>query len=246
MDSFSILTYNIWFSQKLQIKRLKMLIAFIIKYDPDVVCLQEVIQPVLDVLVKYFKKKYPNVFPQNIINRSYGEVILSKHKFISSFSMPFSNTKMARQLSFVTLDLNTNKSILISTFHLESEFLDDNTTKKSQYKELIKTINEHSNLAPNNMFLAGDTNILEKENKDFVLNKWKDAWIENGKPKDKQYTYTSIKNTYIFKKYKSRFDRILYKSTDWKISDFKLIGTMDDCEIMPSDHFGLYTTFKKI
>ena len=51
---------------------------------------------------------------------------------------------------------------------------------------------------------------------------------------------------YVGKKYKSRLDRCYYKSNLWKVTKIKTIGTMEDCDVMPSDHFGLFLVFEKI
>jgi hypothetical protein len=75
--------------------------------------------------------------------------------------------------------------------------------------------------------------------------KWNDSWIKKGNDTNK-YTYDWNYNVYLkFKKYKyrSRIDRILYKTDNCELIDFDIIkakiGTIE-----PSDHFGIYGKFE--
>ena len=233
-----LLSYNIWFSEKEREERLIILFEIIEKYNPDIICLQEVIPSTFDFINKYFRNRY-NIFPQ-ILTTRYGNIILSKYPIIN-YKIIELKSNMDRNIT--SINVQTEKDICeFITIHLESEFPKittvPNSLKKEQFDETMKIFKEN-NIST---FCLGDTNIRENENEYFVSEHCKDSWVEDGMIVGKKYTYNHLTNYHIKNKYKSRFDRIFYKSDNWTLEEFNIIG--NDTEILASDHYGIIASFK--
>ena len=264
MNDFSIMSFNIWFDVYAERERTAALLACIYKNNPDVICLQEV-RPHIYEKLKTNLKKYDYHYPKNI-QISYGCVIFSKYKISKCLSVPFKKTLMGRELVIIKIDypcqiLEKDRlcvervEIVICTTHLESEFNRNtkNITKWSQIEESFNILESMYERYKNVIFCL-DSNLTDNDEKhnEFPFNdkqKWKDTWISNGNEENK-YTFDGKKNIYLKRrqsKYRSRLDRILFKSDSCHLETFHLIKDASDYVlswISPSDHFGILGKFE--
>ena len=255
MNKLSILEYNIWFDRFEQEKRLISLLETIDHYSPDVICLQEVIPEISNLLIANLKK-YKYVFPDKI-DLAYGCQIFSVRPFIHCKEYEYEKTFMGRKLYCVVIECNSQEyssnlqNIVIATSHFESEFKKSNPIKTSQYDQAHTILNKYfSSYGP--VIMCADTNILPNEEKYFLTEgdeSWLDAWSENGADHDKMYTYdtklnVNLQNRNFHKEIRSRIDRVIYRGRSvLRPLDFKLIKRFED-KIEPSDHFGILADFE--
>lgn len=249
MQHFSVLSYNIWFGDCDRLTRLEALIATIVDLDPDIICLQEVIPDIYEVL-KLKLLQYPHHFPF-ILNNRYGSVTISKHRMEECENKEFVGSRMGRSLLLTTIELptegNSFTSVIVGNTHFESEFQkkDLNNEKLAQYEYSYKTLNLKHKKNPNIIFCS-DTNLLShEEDKFFSDPEWKDSWKEKG-CLDEQYTYDYFTNENLrlknVGKFRSRLDRILYRKDNLEAIEFKVIKGINGM-IPPSDHHGIVAIF---
>ena len=250
----NVLSYNIWFDAYKRAERLQSLIEIINKYKPDVLCLQEMIPEVYELMQSQLPE-YQYKFP-NSLKFSYGSVIMSKHIITQSYNEFYPETQMGRNLLATNIVFN-NYNITIATSHFESQFNMINTTKTSQYIYTNNILNKLYDIFSPVIFCS-DTNILNNEEKYFFKdNLWDDAYniklnTLNEEEKNKfktenEYTYDTINNTNLvnrnIKAIRSRIDRIVYRGNDTiQLKDFMLIKKVSE-DIEPSDHFGILAEF---
>lgn len=258
MNQFSIISYNIWFDDYLAFERANSLVNLININNPDVLCLQEVRQDIYSYLIKNLSN-YPFYFPKDITT-DYGSVILSRHKITKCLIYFFENSNMQRYLNICVINfpyksivsdelIISNIDIVVANTHFESLFKinEVNKIKIEQYELSLKILEEMYNLYKMVIFCS-DTNLIKQEEDLFNQiwnNDWVDSWIIYS-DKLLKYTYDSYENIYLkLRKYKfkSRLDRILFKSLDLGLIDFKLIKGSENI-IEPSDHFGTYGKFE--
>ena len=248
---FKVMSYNLWFDTKDQVKRLESLLAVISEHDSDIICLQEVIPDVYNLL-KRILKDYKYSYPKKI-DKSYGCAIFSKYKANKCEEYVYYRSSMGRSLLTMQIMVNKHK-ILVATTHYESLFKkkEENTVKLGQYnysKEILDKEKKYNDL----VILCADTNILPKEEKQFFgghgercsdKNGWHDCWEYNCNENIK-YTYDyktneNVKNKGSMK-FRSRLDRILYNG-EVILNNFDLITGIDGL-IQPSDHHGIIAEF---
>jgi exonuclease III len=266
MNEFSILTFNIWFEIYAEKERTCALLACIYKYDPDIICFQEV-RPYIHKKLINSLKKYNYHYPEEITH-GYGCVIFSKYNILKCLTIPFKRSSMGRELIIAKIELPlkvikgkklvTEKTgVIVGTSHFESEFnkTEKNKIKWCQIDETYKIL-ETMNIRHNNVIFCCDSNITEGEenNKECIFpfneeNGWTDVWIKKG-TEENRYTYDSTNNLYLksrTNKYRSRLDRILYKCSNCKIEKINLVKDASNPVISwipPSDHFGIYGKFE--
>ena len=236
-----VLSYNVWFDEYKQTERLESLLAVILSYDPDIICLQEVI-PVVHTELKNYLKCY-DIFPKKL-KKSYGCVILSKHKIKNNEEYIFLNSVMGRSLLVTELMVN-NKPLFVANCHFESMFKikTKNKEKIKQYELSEEILTKISLKGP--IILCADTNLLKSEEKYYFDNeKWTDCW-NLSKDTKKQFTYDYYTNMNMkhkkMGKFRSRIDRIIYNGS-LKLNQFYLIKGIDGL-IHPSDHHGIMVDF---
>lgn len=264
MNEISVLSFNIWFDEYAECERTAALLACIYKNDPDVVCLQEVRPHIYEKLTKNLKQ-YGYHYPKHV-TYNYGCVILSKYKISKCLTIPYKHTSMGRQLVIAKIDYPRqiyknrqlyieNTDLMICTTHLESEFnrFSKNVTKWSQIDESFEVLEDIYDSYKNVIFCL-DSNLTADEERLFNFpfnqeNGWDDAWITKGNP-DNKFTFDGKKNVYLKQRksrYRTRLDRILYKSNNCKLEDFQIIKDASDNVfnwISPSDHFGILGKFE--
>jgi len=242
-NKFKVLSYNIWFDETLCLERTISLVNIIIQLQPDIICLQEVRPDIHEILIMLLKE-YKHCFPQKI-TKKYDCVIFSKHPIIKCLNFPFKNSNMGRSLNIIQIS-NDGTDIVIANSHFESLFKkNENTAKLKQY-EIARTLLDSLYETYQNVIICSDTNVMVHEedrfNKEFSCNNWIDAWVIKGDNNNK-FTYDSENNIYLKQlkdKYRSRIDRILFKTDNCNIDKFCLIKS-DEME--PSDHFGIFGEF---
>ena len=176
----SILTFNVWFSEYYRNERIKEIIRIIMENKPTIICLQEVINETLSIILEndFIKKNYETSIKE--LNRVYGELILysKKTKVNISNIHRFSLTRMERHINHIELELGSKKLNII-TAHLESDFKYE-WIKLNQLEEMLLNFTKNKNV-----IYAGDTNMSNKVEKEYnnLLEKYsyKDAWIEMNK-----------------------------------------------------------------
>lgn len=261
MNSFTVLTYNIWFDNLMLEERTVALISKIRELNPDIVCLQEVrpdIYPVLQANLKRWRFCHPVK-----INTNYSSVIMSSHPISKCILYPFKNSKMGRQLVIIQVDLkdsqNQTHPIIFATTHFESEFKkkEPNEEKIAQFEVTEKILTDLYEKY-RNVVLGVDTNILAHEEGYFFPTKlWDDVYLLLGH-QDKKFTYDGRRNVYLMLNkipFRSRLDRIIFRSESFKLSDYHLIEgddqegdkiKRDKDNTEPSDHFGVLARFSFI
>src|SRR3990172_10899218 len=75
MNVLTVVSYNIWFDETLRLERTVSLIQTLHNLNPDVICLQEVIPEIYEVLITLLSD-YRFHFPKKI-NKNYGCVTFS-------------------------------------------------------------------------------------------------------------------------------------------------------------------------
>lgn len=241
-NKMKILSYNIWFDNFNRTERLFSLFEVIEKNDPDIVCLQEVLDFQYDTIKNRLNYEYS--YPDKLTSK-YGCVILSKHPMTRSVTINLPS-EMGRNLTVVKVNIDET-TFVVANVHFESEFNNKNTTKKEQFKHVSTILNkiyyDHSNV-----ILCSDTNVTEFDEKYFLqcFNTFKDAWIENGSDANKKFTYDYDTNTNLQLRkieLKCRIDRILFRLNDLThCSNFDLLSSTG-LTVEPSDHHGIMTTF---
>jgi exonuclease III len=263
MNIVSVVSYNIWFDPTNLRERTMSLVDIIEDNKPDVLCFQEVLEPVNQVLKEVFKKLgYINSYPDRVEDR-YDCVIFSKYPIVDMSRIPYDNSSMNRGITSVVIEYPIffndndedklisieNNKIIIATSHFESVFKDQiNATKIEQYN-IAKEYLDIMAKSYKHVIFCCDSNILKSEEKTFLTNDphWKDAWIETGKDSNKEYTYDTETNKNLTKRnlgssYQERIDRIIYRG-DLIARSFDLI-TEGNCILPPSDHHGIMAKFE--
>ena len=227
----SFITYNILFDLRYFEQRIGSICDIIEEKDPDFICLQEVTNNMIPIL----RERFPKLnFSRKELTQRYDTLILTKHKIQDVLTIPFTNTKMDRNIHYVESVID-DKLITVVTTHLESVFSSTDLSKYDQLSTIFKMFHEKCNV-----FIMGDTNI----NTEISLYKlYKDAWLEIGN-KVNEFTFDYTMNSNILGDYKSRIDRVFY-SPNVNVNKFELIGTENTVmNLPPSDHFGIYTEFE--
>jgi len=224
------ITYNVWFGAYEKI-RINEICNIILQKSPDFICLQEVTENMLNNI----KSKLNNYHLSRNIITNYDTLILSKTPIESINTIQFENSKMNRNIHYIKTTIN-DRLVTVVTTHLESDF----SKESVKYSQLSNIFNKFENQV--NVFIMGDTNIIE----DISPQKYNDAWKNDGGLLNKMYTFDFLLNNNVIGDYRSRLDRVFY-SKDYKCQHFELIG-MDNnfnCgNLPPSDHFGIYTCFQ--
>jgi len=255
MNDLKVLSLNIWFEDIMEDQRIQSLINLIKYNDIDIICLQEVKPNIYKKLTENLPKYYS--YPKNI-SYHYGNVIFSKYKISKCLTVPFTTSKMGRNLIFAKIDIPhicgdgcvKKIEILVCTSHFESEFKKNikNIEKLKQYEETFELLSKFS-FNYKNIIFCSDTNILNNEEEyfdKFTDANFIDSWKVHGNSNNK-FTYDSYCNTYLQlknPKFRSRLDRILFNCKNLQIIDFILVKNFDSNIIEISDHFGVLTKFE--
>lgn len=257
-NTFTIISYNIWFEDTLFLERTISLVKIINNINPDAICLQEVRPHIYKILLTTLVN-YKYHFPKKC-DKKYNCVIFSKYPIKKCLDYEYENSNMGRSLQIAKIDYPYHSStedgvsvekveIVVANTHFESVFKKKclNETKIEQFRIAGEVLDTLYNTFKNVVFCA-DTNVLYHEEGKFneYFDKWIDSWKEKGSHLS-QYTYDSdnniyLQNRFINVKYKSRIDRILFKTDNLILEEFNMLkggGTM----VEPSDHFGICSRY---
>jgi tyrosyl-DNA phosphodiesterase 2 len=245
----SFLTLNLWNDKEGRPERLQAFFNLVLEYNPDIICLQEVTNLVLQKIIRQKWSKMYFLSTKKIKDRVCGEVMLSKFPISLSETFPFKQTAAGNSIniSHINIPLNyvipvpgeedvTGDCITIVNCQLEKlkTFSD---MRKEQFRSLVNLFCRQSCV-----FYLGDTNFTDEETDSLdVPTPWKDSCVEMGEQMEFKNTYDSSKNTFINGHHAYRYDRIIYKSPFWNVEYFETVG-MDE---LVSTHFGIYAEFTK-
>ncbi|XP_048471391.1 tyrosyl-DNA phosphodiesterase 2 isoform X3 [Rhincodon typus] len=230
-------------------ERARGVCACLALYSPDIVFLQEVIQP----YYLYLKKRAVSytIIPGD--EDDYFTAIMlkkSRVKLLEQEITPFPTTSMKRNLLAVQVNIAGNELCLM-TSHLESTKAHSQERVK-QLEIVLKKIKE----APENVtvIFGGDTNLRDQEVTkvgglpEGVL----DVWEFLNKPEHCRYTWDTKTNNNLKAQYtcRLRFDRVFYRAaSEGQIvpQQMTLVGQDKlDCGRFCSDHWGLLCDFDVI
>ena len=226
------------------------IIEEILKYQPNVVFLQELIDFNFAILSQRFQGSY-NIFKQQMHAQPYFVAIMV-HKgtmeITASDSIHFPNSKMGRGGVYVAArQKGTDCEIGFITSHLES--LRESSQERQRQ---IQTCSEYASsvIKDNNLtcvILGGDFNMRDNEVPAELRDK--DTWIMAGRKKECEYTWDLSRNDNAKMPNGStprcRFDRLyVLDGIGWgtKVNTFSLTGTsrIEGLGRFASDHFGVF------
>jgi len=200
------------------ISRTTKLLDIIVKYDPDIICLQEAL-PCLtenESKLEQYISPFSHVYVNNTSIRAYGERIFVKKNYkITEKGYKALRSYQGRVLSWIIVN-----DIFIGTFHLESNFPNQKTREK-QIEDCLKIATKSNK---EKFVFIGDTNFSNSES---FPNEWKDPFIDKPIP-----TFHHSK-----KIYSARYDRAYIKNIE--ISDKIVISSSE-----LSDHDGIMITIE--
>ena len=201
---------------------------------PDIVVLQEVVERTYHAhIVPHLTAAGFSLFPDAPTERSYFEVIATRHPVIETHYEKFSYSDQGRGLSTLSIE-----GLTVMTAHLESQ-KSGASMRVDQAKQILEIMNKHQGA----IIFAGDTNLRKSEwqnLKPSVVRSVKDAWVTTGS--DKKH-----KTTWQMNQYKARYDRVWHHGLGNKnsIKSFEVFGKEKVAGInqQSSDHLGLRVIF---
>ena len=194
--------------------------------SPDIILLQEVVERSYHAhIVPHLKAAGFSVFPPEIPERSYFEVVAVRGDNINASYESFEYSEQGRGLTTLKLD-NLN----IMTAHLESM----NPGKHMRVEQAKFILEAMQNAGP--CIFAGDTNLRKEEWEKLEKGNAQDAWTITGSAEEHRITWQ-------YEQQKSRFDRAWLHQLD--IQNFETFGKENIATInaRPSDHLGLRVEF---
>jgi endonuclease/exonuclease/phosphatase family metal-dependent hydrolase len=230
----SVISYNVMFNEEYLEQRHTTLLALIRDNATDVVCLQEVLEQVVDWFIGNLADIYTPVATKlQPLGRAYGELVFIKTEIATAVSYQCLELdgKMGRALQHVEVKKD-NVLYNIMTFHLESM----NCSKVR--REQLDKIWLYASRLPN-VVCCGDTNQTAKEKVQIPIN-FLDAWKQTD-GRIGEYTYYS--GRFWDGDRKQRYDKAWY-SDDLQLLGFGVLGNKPIAKnVWLSDHDGLYCLF---
>lgn len=178
-----IISYNIHRgTDKNKKDTLNEIIKYLKKQDCDVICLQEVLEPIYKKLKSDLKMH--GYFVENVKSQHYGTCIFSKHIIVDKHHVLLSSEKEQRGFQHVKIKTKLTKSVNVINAHLGL----GNEEREKQIKEISSFI---SKTAKGNNIICGDFNREKASMKNF-----KDAAITL--KKDNLPTFSTKRIDYCF------------------------------------------------
>ncbi|KAF3788358.1 Tyrosyl-DNA phosphodiesterase 2 [Nymphaea thermarum] len=265
LDTMTILTYNVWFREDLELnERMRALGELIKQHDPHIICMQEVTPDIYEIFKKssWWNAYHCSVSDRLASVRPYFCMQLSKLLVKGFHRYPFNNSIMGRELCLADLDVGAGKQLVVATSHLESPCPAPPRWDQMYSKERIVQANEtleRLKAFPNAIF-CGDMNWDDKLDGTFPLVEgWIDAWLEL-RPGENGWTYDTKGNEMLSgnRTLQKRLDRVICNLRDFQIASIDMIGKeaipgLSYCKekkvkntvkklmlpVLPSDHYGL-------
>lgn len=239
-NKLTLVTYNV-FSHDMNNDKFQKISDILNNTNAHIICLQKVTDDLLQFLLN---QKWTAFYFFSIrkLNQP-GEIIMSKFQFLVNNKIPFKKSLANKCINIVDIALPINsfppngETIIIITSELdELEQLPE--YRIDQLYDIFNLVSQFDE----SVFFLGNTNITDTGNDNIdIVSPWKDCWINIGEPNDIKYTYNSDVNDNISGFSQKRPDRIIYRSEDWRLCDYKLIGMEDS----PSCHFGIKIEIEK-
>ncbi|KAF6734909.1 Tyrosyl-DNA phosphodiesterase 2 [Oryzias melastigma] len=241
-DKLSLLTWNIdGLDGEEQPERARGLCSYIQEYSPDVVLLQEMIQPYVRFIHKRLATDY--TFIEGGEGSYFTAMLLKKTRLtlLDSKIFPFRNSRMGRNLLFAWAMFRGQK-VCLMTSHFES-CKANSEERVRQFKAVIKRMS----MAPDDVtvLFGGDTNLRDYEVATVEIpESICDLWERLGEPEKCRYTWDTWANTNKEMRFKARcrFDRVYLRRAE--PHSMTLVGLEKlRCGRFTSDHWGIYCTF---
>ncbi|XP_076735223.1 tyrosyl-DNA phosphodiesterase 2-like isoform X1 [Maylandia zebra] len=229
-------------------ERARGLVKYLNLYKPDVVFLQELIDP----YVHFLKKRFVSYLMIEGAEEGYFTGMLLKKSrvtFVESEIVPYRTTKMRRNLLVAQVIVDGQKLCLM-TSHFES--CKANAKERMNQLHVVKWRFKH---APDDVTVVfgGDTNLRDAEVTKVGLPATVcDVWERLGKQEHCRYTWDTSANNNKKASYpvRFRFDRIYLRPAVRRgvprlaPDHMALVGLEKlDCGRYTSDHWGIYCTF---
>lgn len=196
---------------------------------PDIILLQEVVERSYHAhILPHLKAAGFSVYPKEISERSYFEVMATRLPVLNYSTKKFTSTQQGRELSIIQLE---NK-LTVMTAHMESM-----EAGSSLRIEQTKYILEKMTQLNTPVIFAGDTNLRDAEWDSLASNTVVDAWESAGSIK-------KHKTTWQRKKYRARYDRAWLNHITLK--DFEVIAgnKIPSIQKAASDHHAIRLHFE--
>lgn len=236
-SNITIMSYNTWSEDIFCEERLTNLITLIYYNNCDILCFQELTPYIFNKLIHRISLKYPYIVstPELENCENYGTAIFSKYNIDEYFSNElFTNKRKYMLLAKIKInDIVYN----IGTSNLEK---DEDTNQCKDFNQILGSLSQFNDC----IFLGGiDNNLIENDDKLNLINSelWTDSWVEDGSLLEKQYTMNYKTNIFV-KNIQSRNDRIFYKTNDFNLVNFNIVGINHNPT--PSNHYGLIINLK--
>ena len=193
--------------------------------SPDIILLQEVVERSYHAhILPHLKAAGFSLFPSEIPERSYFEVMAIRGDKIEAKYEPFEYSEQGRGLTTILCD-----GFNVMTAHMES-MKPGKHMRVEQAKYILDTMQERP------CIFAGDTNLRKVEWEKLDHGEVRDAWTEIGSPETHRMTWH-------YEQYKSRFDRAWLHKLNLK--HFETFGkdNLPAINTRSSDHLGLRVEF---
>ena len=217
-----VLSLNLWFSDYLRKERTLIFINYVLENQPDIICIQEVIAPVLAYIYQTIKDVYPHIHT-SVEEFGYGLAIISKLPIENRQNLQFNETKMNRGILYGKIN-----NCIVATTHLESEFKKVNKFKIQQFNKMTELLTKYDKV-----IIIGDTNLTKYDEDNIDIKDFKDVYLTFDNSKEKLYTYDGKENPILKNKIRSRVDRMFIKG-EKSFKSFEL-----EKNIIMSDHYAL-------
>ncbi|BBX04035.1 endonuclease/exonuclease/phosphatase family protein [Mycolicibacterium moriokaense] len=238
-DGLTVATFNIWFDDYYAEQRYRAIAELLRERRPDVVVLQEVTPPALDMFtaLPWVRNEYRSVSVVGGEAGNYGMLMLSRVP-IADASYARLPTRQSRGFLKAEFALTGDRPVVCGV-HLDSG-KSSARLRAWQLRRIFRALRK-----AHDAVVLGDFNMRDAEN-GRITAPYADIWPVL-RPHDPGYTEdTSINLMRLDAKNKERqvrFDRVLLKGTCWRATTIELLGTRpisaDLPRVFPSDHFGV-------
>ncbi len=238
-DGLTVATFNIWFDDYHAEQRHRAIAELLGGLRPDVIVLQEVTPPALDMFadLPWVRNEYRSVAMVGGETGNYGMLMLSRVP-IARASYTRLPTRQSRGFLDAELALHNARPVVCGV-HLDSGKTSARL-RAWQLRRIFRALRKADDAV-----VLGDFNMRDAEN-GRIAAPFCDVWPAL-RPHDPGYTEDTSINLMRLdaknKKRQVRFDRVLVKGTRWRAATIELLGTRpisaDLPRVFPSDHFGV-------
>lgn len=238
-DELTVVTFNIWFDDYYASQRYTAIADQLGALTPDVIALQEVTRPALDIFLaqQWVRDDYlcAAMVADHVGN--YGLLMLSRLP-VSGVSYVQLPSRQSRGFIEADLALSGTRQV-VCCLHLDSG-KSSRRLRAWQLRRIFGTLKTAEDAVT-----LGDFNMRDYENARIAA-PYYDVWPALRPDEDGFTEDTSINLTRLDarnKKRQVRFDRVLVKGTRWRPASIELLGTEPISSalprVFPSDHFGV-------